>query len=208
MLPLLFQLVNIPENIHLLSLRARDHSSDDIAIRFVHIYERDQHKDMKYRLAVPTVLQISDLFGSQQQSSSNPELELQAIRRTSLSLNHGIKTYSIILMSNISPSLFRTTFFLPYIWYASFSLEIESDNFASTFVKRPHYQSIHDNKNKDKSTDLYLPSYPHFKSSSQSQNEKQNSGTEHIIIFPFFICNYLLTITITPYNRGRGRILI
>jgi len=89
----------IPENIHLLSLRARDHSSDEVAVRFVHIFEWDQHKDLNPQLANSSVIKLTDLFSG----SSAGQLQVQGFRRTSLSLNRESE-------SLLSPFLKRPSF--------------------------------------------------------------------------------------------------
>ena len=73
----------LPDHVHLLTLRSRDAFSDEVIVRFMHLYESDS-PIKSYTETTP--VSISQLFSA---------FELNNIRAVSISLNRGKNKFSI-----------------------------------------------------------------------------------------------------------------
>lgn len=65
----------LPPNLHLFSLRSRDSTSDEVVLRFNHLFESMEHET----LSTPATVDLQALFAT---------LDLSALRQVSLSLNN------------------------------------------------------------------------------------------------------------------------
>jgi hypothetical protein len=75
---LIYPLEDLPSNVHLQGLRARDGSTDDIGVRFMHTYEAIN--EAAKSLAQPAEISLDNMF---------VQFKIATARASSISFNNG-----------------------------------------------------------------------------------------------------------------------